>query len=103
MAKVTKRTRGPGRPILERIADGADKILLDIVVNGQITADANGTLTRAHPSAAMMNVIRTRVKDARNQRPLSNPAQALVEEAERRGLQLPGDGPVAGQIGPRGG
>ena len=97
MAKVTKRTRGPGRSILERIADGADKILLDIVVNGQITADANGTLTRAHPSAAMLAVICKRCKDLRNQRPYSLPAESLIAEAERRGLA--DDGPV-GSIGP---
>ena len=93
----TKRTRGPGRSILDRVAEGADKILLDIVVNGQITADVNGTLIRAHPSAAMMTVIRARVRDARNQQPYTNPARALVDEAHRRGLG--GDGPV-GSIGP---
>ena len=99
MAKTTKRHRGPGRPILERVAEGADKILLDIVTHGQVTADVNGTLTRAHPSAAMMNVIRARVRDARNQRPLSNPALALLDEVERRGLRLPDDDGPVGSIG----
>ena len=97
MAKTTKRTRGPGRSVHERIAEGFDRILLDIITNGQITADANGTLTRAHPSAAMMNVVRARVKDARGKQPYTNPAQMLIDEAERRGLAV--DGPV-GSIGP---
>ena len=41
-AKASKRTRGPGRPILERIEEGADRILLDIVKNGQAVVDVNG-------------------------------------------------------------
>lgn len=97
MAKVTKRTRGPGRSIHERIEAGADRILLDIVTHGQVTADVNGVLKRAHPSAAMLAVICKRVKDIRRQHPYTNPAQALIAEAERRGLA--GDGPV-GSIGP---
>ncbi|MCH8269990.1 MAG: hypothetical protein IH985_02105, partial [Planctomycetes bacterium] len=60
---TTKKTRGPGRPILDRIEAGADRILLDIVTNGQVVEDVNGTLTRAHPSAAMLAVICKRVKD----------------------------------------
>lgn len=93
----TKRTRGPGRSIDVRIQEGADKILLDIVTNGQVVQDANGKLTRRTPSAAMMSVIFKRLKVLKNQRPLSNPAEALLAEAKRRGLAV--DGPV-GSIGP---
>lgn len=99
--KTTRKPRGPSRPILERVAAGADKILLDIVTHGQVTMDINGTLTRAHPSAAMLAVICKRVKDIKRQQPYTNPAQALADEAARRGLAYPGDGPV-GQIGPHG-
>ena len=95
--KTTRRPRGKGRSIHERIAAGADKILLDIVVNGQVTADVNGVLKRAHPSAAMLAVICKRVKDLKRRQPYTNPAQALLDEAARRGLA--DDGPV-GSIGP---
>ena len=101
MAKTTKRTRGKGRSVLERVAEGADRILLDIIKNGQVMQDANGRLSRRTPSAAMMSMIYRRLKSLKNQRPLSNPAQALADEAERRGLRLPDDRPI-GQIGPRG-
>ena len=98
--KINRKPRGPGRPILERISIGFDRILLDIITNGQVTADVNGTLTRAHPSAAMLGVVRQRCKDLRNQQPYANPARALLDEAERRGLSV-GDS-VVGKIGPHG-
>ena len=95
-----KRTRGPGRPIHERIAEGFDKLLLAIVIDGQVTSDVNGKLVRAHPSAAMLGVVRQRCKDLKNQQPYTNPAQALLDEAHRRGLSVGNS--VAGKIGPRG-
>ena len=97
--KKTKRVRGPGRPILERIEEGADRIFLDIIKNGQVVADVNGRLIRQHPSAAMMNVNRARLKDTKKDRSKSSPIQSLYDEAERRGLT---SDPVAGTIGPRG-
>lgn len=99
--KINRKPRGPSRPIHERIAEGFDKLLLAIVIDGQVVRDVNGKLVQQHPSAAMLGVVRQRCKDLRNQKPHSNPAAELLAEAERRKLRVPDDGPV-GQIGPRG-
>ena len=99
--RKSKRVRGPGRPIIERIAEGFDRILLDIIKNGQAVEDVNGRLVRQTPSAAMMAVVFKRLKDTKHDRSKSSPTQALHDEAVRRGLAYPGDG-LVGSIGPRG-
>ena len=81
--------------LLAKVAAGADKIMLDIIKNGQVVQDQNGKLVRQHPSAAMMSMIFKRLKDKGiNAIPVpGSVAEELEEEANRRGLRITPDTP----------
>lgn len=78
------------------MAEQTDRILHDILVNGEekaVPTDEGVVKVRVTPSAAMLNVIRNRLKDLGIQSPMGNgrAADALRDEARRR-LRFPGGG-----------
>ena len=87
--------------VLADIASGADKIILDIIKNGQVVRDERGNLICQHPSAAMLSMIYKRLKDKNiNTLPVPGSVAAkLEEEAEARGLRITPDTPE-GEIPP---
>lgn len=75
--------------VRSNIAEEMDRQLLDILVNGEekaIPTDKGIETVRVTPSAAMLNVIRNRVKDLKIQSPIgSGRAQdELLAEARKR-------------------
>lgn len=79
------------------MAEQTDRILYDILVNGEEkavpTGDGGVEKVRVTPSAAMLNVIRNRLKDLGIQSPMGKgrASDALRDEARRR-LRFPGGG-----------
>lgn len=76
--------------IKEQLADGLDKVLLDVLHNGQTVLDANGTPTVITPTAAMLNVIRGRLKDIASSSVISpgTPQSDLLKEAHQKFASL---------------
>lgn len=84
-------------PQQREIASELDRVLLDVLKNGQEQAGPDGTIVRVKPSAALLNVIRSRLKDLGvNSVPVEDsPAGDLVAEARRRGMTFNGR-PIGG-------
>mgnify|MGYP000855393475 CR=1 FL=1 len=74
------------------LSDGLDKALLDVLTNGQVVIDpATGNPVKVTPSAAMLNVIRGRLKDCgvtANPAAGNNPISDLMKRARETGLKL---------------
>lgn len=83
--KTTRKVRGRGKTIEERIRQGLNSVILEIIRNGQVVEDDDGNLVRVHPSAAMLRVIADRVRvweREKKDQPLS-----VLEEAEMREVE----------------
>lgn len=88
--------RGPGRPMLERLAEKLDRQLLELLTHGVLLYDhrtgkprfgADGQPIYAPPSAAHYRVIQARLKDCRvGEAPRSRFTGRLLEEASDRGI-----------------
>lgn len=87
-------------PAAQEMSEQFDRMLVDVLKNGQAVQQEDGTIERAHPSAAMLNVIRGRLNDlAKSAIAGGSPKSAsheLQEEAKRRGLSYNGKpiGPI---------
>lgn len=91
------------KPIADVQAENAeqlDRVMNDILVNGEVVV-IDGTATRTTPSAAMLNVIRSRVRDLGIQSPphAGTAAGGLIETARKKGLSFNGR-PVTGRVPP---
>lgn len=78
-------------PIRSQMAEELDRTLLDVLKNGQTIAGPDGKPVTLTPSAAMLNVIRGRLKDCGITSDASNPESTihqLAEEARQAGLKL---------------
>jgi hypothetical protein len=61
---MTTNQPAPGGEPLQAAAEAFDNLLLKIVTEGQTVVDDEGNVQKVDPTAAMMNVIRQRLKDA---------------------------------------
>lgn len=74
---------------IERLSDELDKALLDVLVNGREIMTPDGP-QRLQASAADLNVIRQRLKDAGVSAVATeeNPIGSLIREMQSRGVKL---------------